>query len=146
MINEWDFQVAIVAICEADTGPGGVVELHGGIAHPVREWNDPAIAKLRPITTIRVQPGRNGEATGHTRTGTVTLSAWVGRGAQGLESRILDRYEGKPDAPGILTTPALAAHGIDGRLMKPRRVDVSDLTEEGGKAAAIKWDYTFTRP
>lgn len=145
MINEWDLQVALVEICEADTGPGGMVELHGGNPHPVREFGDEGVAGMRPITTIRVVPGRNGGGTGHTRTGKVTFAVWAGRGARGLESRILDRLEGKPDAPGIITTPALAVHGIDCGFTNPRRLDLSGLTEKGGRAAAIEWDYTFTR-
>jgi hypothetical protein len=144
--NEWDLQAAVVAIAEADTGAGGIVELHSGNAHPVKEWGDPGLGHMRPVTAIHIQSGRNGGGTGNTRTGVLRLIAFVGRGAQGLESRILDRYEGTPQALGIISTPALAARGLDCRLMEPRRIDVSELTEEGGKALAIEWSYTFTRP
>lgn len=144
-MNEHDLRVALVAICEGDSEPGGMRELLPG-AHPVRRWGDPALASLRPIVAVSVQPGRNGSGTGSTRNGLLRFTAFAQRGSQGLADRICDRLGGAREGdPGIITTPALLAFGVDCRLTDARRTDVSALTEDEGEALAIEWNYTFTR-
>ncbi len=137
-MSEKLLRIAIVAICEADTGPGGLVELHGNLADPVREWGDTGLGR-RPITTLQVLPGRLYGGTGNAMTGSIRLVHWVGVAAGGLESDIADRLE------QVLTVAALLEQGLDCLLHDYGRNDVSELTEQGGKALASTWKYRLKR-
>lgn len=147
MVNEHDVLQAVVAACEADTGPGGIVEMVGN-SQPAVRWRHEGM-KRRPVIAVYVRAGRQGSGTGRTMVGILRLSIFVGPGVKGLESRIADRLEGDatadPPQLGVVSTPALAAGGVDGFVANPRRIPLDDLAEENGRRLDLEFDLKYTR-
>jgi len=137
VVNEFDLQAAIVAIAEADTDPGGLVELHADNPHPVVEWGDEG-ANARPITALHLEVHRFGSGTGNAVIGRIQLSVFVDGGAQGLESRILDRWE------EVLRTSALADQNINGRIRWTGRPELSEWGRPG-RRRDLEGEFTIFR-
>jgi hypothetical protein len=140
MPNEWDLQLALVAIAEGDSGPGGMVDLVGHV-NPVVEWGDASMNLRRPIIALTIDVDRHGTGTGSPLCGTIGLHVMVPAGAGGLESRILDRIE------EVVRVPAFTARGLDLGLRGPgARRDLTALDEPGGgKRKMVEFGFTLTR-
>jgi|SRR5690606_28976678 len=141
--NEWDLRKAITAIARADTGPGGLVPLHGGKPEPVVPWGDrghmaPDGTVNRPITTLSLLPGRPSSGEPHDLLLDLQLDVWVAGGQRELAWQIVDRLE------ELITAPRLLAQGVDVAPTLRRREERPEL-DHGGVRMITRWEVRFTR-
>lgn len=141
--NEWDLRKAITAIARADTGPGGLVPLHGGKPEPVVPWGDrghvnPDGSINRPITTLSLLPARPSRGEPHDLLLELQMDVWVRGGQRELAWTIADRLE------ELLTAPALADKGVDVAPTLRMREERPEL-DQGGVRIIMRWEVRFTR-
>jgi hypothetical protein len=143
MANEWDLRKAITAIARADTGPGGLVALHGGKTDPVVPWGDRAHVSPdgtvnRPITTLTLLPGRPSSGEPYDLLLELQLDIWVRGGERERAWAIADRLE------ALLTAPRLLAEGVDAAPTLRAREERPEL-DQGGVRVITRWELRFTR-